>query len=165
MSPQRRERIENRARAILISGALQELRQTRHLMQREPMSADQTAPRTIDEYIAGFPPDVQAILEKIRATIREVAPAAEEIISYQIPTFTLNGRYLVYFAAYQKHIGLYPAPRGVEAFREELAAYGGGKGTVRFPLDKPIPFDLIGRIVAFRVKENLGRAEAKGKKK
>lgn len=129
------------------------------------MSSDQPAPKTIDEYVAGFPPDVQAILEKIRATIREAAPAAEETISYQIPAFTLNGRYLVYFAAYKKHVGLYPAPRGVEEFREELSAYGGGKGTVRFPLDKPIPFDLINRIVAFKVKESLERAEAKGKKK
>lgn len=129
------------------------------------MRTNQTAPKDIDEYIAGFPNDVQEILEKIRMTIRKAAPDAEETISYQIPTFTLKGRYLVYFAAYQKHIGLYPAPRGVGKFKEELSVYEGGKGTVRFPLDKPIPFGLISRIVKFRVKENLARAEAKGKKK
>lgn len=129
------------------------------------MRTDQTAPKTIDEYIAGFPQDVQEILEKVRMTIREAAPDAEETISYQMPTFTLNGRYLIYFAAYKKHIGLYPVPRGAEEFKEELSAYKGGKGTVRFPLDKPIPFDLISRIVKFRMKENLERAEAKGKRK
>ncbi len=125
------------------------------------MRTDQTAPKTIDEYIAGFPHDVQEILEKIRMTIRKAAPDAKEAISYKIPTFTLKGRYLVYFAAYKNHIGLYPAPRGIEKFKEELSAYEGGKGTVRFPLDKPIPFDLISRIVKFRVKENLERAKGK----
>ena len=129
------------------------------------MRTDQTAPKDIDEYIAGFPNDVQEILEKIRMTIRKAAPDAEETISYQIPTFTLKGKYLVYFAAYKKHIGLYPAPRGIEKFKKELSVYGGAKGSVRFPLDKPIPFDLISKIVKFRVKENLERAEAKGKKK
>ena len=129
------------------------------------MRTDQTAPKNIDEYIAGFPHDVQEILEKIRLTIRKAAPDAEETISYQIPTFTLKGKYLVYFAAYKKHIGLYPAPRGIEKFKKELSVYGGAKGSVRFPLDKPIPFDLISKIVKFRVKENLERAEAKGKKK
>ena len=126
------------------------------------MRANQT-PRNIDEYIAGFPTDVQEILEKIRTTIKKAAPGAEETISYQIPTFTLKGKYLVYFAAYKKHIGLYPAPRGVEKFKKELSLYEGGKGTVRFPLDKPIPFGLIKRIVKFRVKENLERAKAKRK--
>jgi len=128
------------------------------------MRANQTAPRNIDEYIAGFPDDVQEILEKIRITIREAAPDAEERISYQIPTFTLNGN-LVHFAAYEKHIGLYPTPRGIEEFKEELSVYEGGKGTVKFPLDKPIPFNLISRIVMFRVKENLERSESRGKKK
>lgn len=128
------------------------------------MRANQTAPKDIDEYIAGFPNDVQEILEKIRMTIRKAAPGAEETISYQIPTFTLSGRYLIYFAAYKKYISIYPAPRGREEFKEELAGYEGGKGTVRFPLDKPIPFGLIRRIVKFRVKENLERAKAKGKK-
>jgi uncharacterized protein YdhG (YjbR/CyaY superfamily) len=127
------------------------------------MKSGQKAPKNIDEYIAGFPPEVQEILQKIRLTIRKAAPKAEEAIKYAIPTFTLNGN-LVFFAAYKKHIGLYPAPRGNEAFKEELSAYGGGKGTVQFPLDKPIPYALIRRIVKFRVQENTHEA-AKWKKK
>jgi uncharacterized protein YdhG (YjbR/CyaY superfamily) len=127
------------------------------------MRTNQTGAKDIDEYIAGFPNDVQEILEKIRRTIRKAAPDAEETISYQIPTFTLKGKYLVYFAAYQKHIGLYPAPRGIEKFKKELSVYAGGKGTVRLPLDKPIPFDLIERIVKFRVKQNRERAKEKKK--
>ena len=128
------------------------------------MRTDQTAPKNIDEYIAGFPHDVQEILEKIRRTIRKAAPDAEETISYQIPTFTLKGN-LVHFAAFKKHIGFYPTPTGTEKFQKELSAYKGAKGSVKFPLDKPIPFALIRKIVMFRVKENLERAEAKGKKK
>ena len=128
------------------------------------MRSGQTAPKSIDEYIAAFPNDVQEILEAIRATIKKAAPDAEETISYQMPTFTLHGRYLVYFAAYKKHIGFYPVPIGNAEFKEELSAYEAGKGTARFPLDKPIPFDLISRIVKFRAKENLERTEAKGKK-
>jgi uncharacterized protein YdhG (YjbR/CyaY superfamily) len=128
------------------------------------MSADQTAPKNIDEYIAGFPDDVQEILEMIRRTIRKAAPDAEEKISYEMPAFTLNGN-LIHFAAYTKHIGLYPAPTGTEEFNRELSAYRAAKSSVRFPLDKPIPFDLISRIVKIRVKENLERAEAKQKKK
>jgi uncharacterized protein YdhG (YjbR/CyaY superfamily) len=128
------------------------------------MRADQTTAKTIDEYIAGFPPDVQEILQKVRATIRKAAPEAEEAIKYGIPTFTLKGN-LVHFGAYKKHIGFYPAPTGLEEFKEELSAYEGSKGTVRFPLDKPIPFDLISKIVEFRVMESLARAEAKGKKR
>jgi uncharacterized protein YdhG (YjbR/CyaY superfamily) len=122
------------------------------------MKTIQAAPQTIDEYIAGFASEVQEILQKIRVTIRKAAPEAEEAISYQIPTFTLKGKYLVYFAAYKKHISLYPAPIGIAEFKEELAPYKSGKGTAKFPLDKPIPFDLISRIVKFRVTENLGRA-------
>ena len=122
------------------------------------MRTDQTTPKDIDEYIAGFPDDVQAILQKIRMTIRDVAPGAEETISYGMPTFTLKGKYLVYFAAYKKHIGFYPAPIGNAEFEEELSAYESGKGTARFPLDRPVPYDLISRIVKFRVKENLERA-------
>lgn len=128
------------------------------------MRTDQTAPKTIDEYIAGFPPDVQEVLESIRRTIREAAPDAEETISYQMPTFTLKGN-LVHFAAFRNHIGFYPTPTGIEAFKEELSIYQGGKGSVQFPLDQPIPFDLIDKIVRFRVAENLERAEAKRKKK
>jgi uncharacterized protein YdhG (YjbR/CyaY superfamily) len=128
------------------------------------MQTDQSAPKTIDEYIAGFPKDVQVILEKVRETIRKAAPGAEETINYQIPTFTLKGN-LVHFAAFKKHIGFYPTPTGVEKFKEELSVYEGAKGSVKFPLDEPIPYDLITRIVEFRVKENLERAEAKRKKK
>jgi len=98
-------------------------------------------------------------------TIRKTAPAAEETISYQIPSFTLKGSYLIYFAAFRKHIGLYPAPRGNQEFKEALSLYQTGKGTMRFPLDKPIPFNLISKIVKFRVKENSARAAAKAKKK
>ena len=97
-------------------------------------------------------------------TIRKVAPDAEETIKYQMPTFTLKGN-LVHFAAFKKHIGFYPVPSGIEEFKDELSVYEGGKGSVRFPLDQPIPFGLISRIVAFRVKENLEKAAAKGKKK
>jgi len=125
------------------------------------MGTDQRAPRDIDEYIAGFPPDVQEILEQVRMTIREAAPDAEETIKYAIPTFTLEG-ILVHFAAFKKHVGFYPTPTGIEAFKGELSVYEGAKGSVRFPLDAPIPLDLIGRIVKFRVNENLERAEAKG---
>jgi uncharacterized protein YdhG (YjbR/CyaY superfamily) len=128
------------------------------------MRTDQTAPKNIDEYIAGFPHDVQEILEKIRMTIRKAAPAAEETIKYQMPTFTLKGN-LVHFAAYKKHIGLYPAPRGIAKLKNELSIYESGKGTLKFPLDKPIPFDLISKIVKFRVKETLKGAAAKAKKK
>jgi uncharacterized protein YdhG (YjbR/CyaY superfamily) len=123
-----------------------------------------TAPKDIDEYIAGFAGDVQEILEKIRMTIRKAAPNAEEAIKYQMPTFTLKGN-LVHFAAFKKHIGFYPAPRGIEKFKTELSVYEGGKGSVRFPLDKPIPFSLISKIVKFRASNNVERAESKRKKR
>lgn len=128
------------------------------------MRGDQTAPKDIDEYIAGFPLELQQILEEIRMTIRKAAPDAEEAIKYQIPTFTLKGN-LVHFAAFKNHIGFYPTPTGIEEFKDELSAYKGAKGSVQFPLDKPIPFDLMSRIVKFRVEENLERAATKGKKK
>lgn len=124
------------------------------------MQTRPTAPRTIDEYIAGFPPEVQALLEKIRATVRRAAPEAEETISYRMPTFRLHGN-LVHFAAFKKHIGFYPTPTGTEKFRQALSVYKGAKGSVQFPLDEPIPFALISKIVKFRVKENLARARAK----
>lgn len=127
------------------------------------MKTERAAPRNIDEYIAGFPGDVQEILEKIRLTIRKAAPNAEEAIKYQIPTFTLNGN-LVHFAAFKNHIDFYPAPTGIEKFKKELSVYEGAKGSVKFSLDKPIPFALISRIVKFRVKENLNRAELKRRK-
>src|SRR5947199_10345716 len=113
------------------------------------MKTDQTAPKTIDEYIAAFPPDVQEILEKIRMTIRAAAPDVEETISYLMPAFRLRGHYLVHIAAYKKHIGLYPAPTGIAEFEEEMSVYGSGKSTMKFPLDKPIPFDLITKLVKF----------------
>jgi uncharacterized protein YdhG (YjbR/CyaY superfamily) len=128
------------------------------------MRSKQTTPQNIDDYIAAFPGDVQAKLQKIRATIKKAAPGAEETIKYQIPTFVLKGN-LVHFAAFKNHIGFYPAPQGIEEFRKELSPYEGSKGTVRFPLDKPIPYALITRIVKFRVKRNLARAAAKTKKK
>jgi uncharacterized protein YdhG (YjbR/CyaY superfamily) len=108
---------------------------------------------------------VKVILERIRSTIHQAAPGVDEKISYQIPAFTLHGKPLIYFAAFQKHIGHYPAPRSSEEFQAELAGYAGGKGTVQFPLDRPIPFGLIRRIVKFRIKENRARrAAAKAKK-
>ena len=121
-----------------------------------------TAPSSIDDYIAGFPPEIRDILTRIRAVIREAAPDATEAIRYQMPTFVLHGN-LVHFAAYKAHIGLYPTPTGIEAFGDELAPYVGGKGSVRFPLDQPIPYDLIRRIATFRVRENLARAAEKGR--
>ena len=124
------------------------------------MRAVKKPPADIDEYIAGFPVDIRAILEEIRATIRKAAPEATEAISYQMPTFRLDGN-LVHFAAFSKHIGFYPAPTGTEKFREALSAYKGGKGSVQFPLDKPVPFDLIEKIVRFRVEENKKKAARK----
>lgn len=116
---------------------------------------------TIDEYIAEFPPQTQAVLEQMRALIRASAPDAVETISYAIPTFDLNG-HLVHFAGYRNHIGFYPTGRGIEAFRDELACYKGGKGSVQFPLDQPLPVDLIRRIVEFRVAEMRGTAPGAG---
>ena len=107
----------------------------------------------IDEYIQGFPDDVQKILQKIRKTIQKAAPGATEAISYQIPTFKLDGKNLIHFAGFKNHIGVYPAPREADEFKEELAAYKGGKGTVQFPLDQPIPYDLIRRIVKFKLEK------------
>ena len=121
------------------------------------MNTEAAAPTTIDEYIAAFPAEVQEILQKIRQTIRQAAPEAKETIKYRMPTFTLNGN-LVFFAAFKKHIGFYPIPTGIEAFQEELSAYEMGKGSVQFPIDQPIPYDLISRIVQFRVQENLRKA-------
>lgn len=115
-----------------------------------------TKPNTIHEYIAEFPKDIQVILEEIRATIKKAAPEAEETIKYGMPTFTLNGN-LVHFGAFKKHIGFYPVPRNVEAFEEDLALYKGEKATAQFPLNKPMPLDLISRIVVHNVKENLHR--------
>ena len=118
----------------------------------------------IDEYISGFSPEVQNKLQQIRTCISKAAPEALETINYGIPTFTLQGN-VVHFAGFNKHIGFYPAPSGIEAFREELKVYESSKGAVKFPLDKPIPFDLIERIVSFRVKENIEIAILKKQKR
>jgi len=127
------------------------------------MSTDQSAPTTIDAYLAAFPPEVQALLQQIRQVIHEAVPNLGETISYGMPTFTLHGKYLVYIAAHKKHIGLYPAPTGVEEFHEAVALYGRGKGTLKFPLDKPMPFDLIRRVARFRAKEQAEKAASKQK--
>jgi uncharacterized protein YdhG (YjbR/CyaY superfamily) len=119
-----------------------------------------STPTTIDEYIAGFPADVQRILQQIRSIIRTAAPDAEETIKYRTATFVLNEN-LVHFAAFEKHIGFYPTPSGIENFEDELAAYHHAKGSIQFPLDKPIPFGLIRRIVKFRVKETRQKRAAK----
>jgi uncharacterized protein YdhG (YjbR/CyaY superfamily) len=111
-------------------------------------------PDTIDEYVKTFPESVQAVLEKMRQTIRKAAPDAVEAISYQMPTFKLNSKNLVHFAAFKNHIGFYPIPSGIEAFKKELSPYKQGKGSVQFPLDKPVPYGLVKKIVVFRAKEN-----------
>ena len=126
------------------------------------MKSDPKSPITIDEYIAGYPGDIQQILQKIRSIIREVVPEAQEAIKYQMPTFILKGN-LVSFGAYKNHIGLYPAPEGDEKFNQELAPYKTEKSTVRFPLDQPVPYDLIRQIVGYRVEDNLEKAAAKAK--
>jgi uncharacterized protein YdhG (YjbR/CyaY superfamily) len=124
-------------------------------LYRQKCTAMMTAkPETIDEYIAGFPENVQEILQEIRKTIQKAAPDAVEAISYAMPTFKLNGN-LVHFAAFKNHIGLYPAPQGIEAFKKELSVYKGAKGSVQFPLDQPMPLALIAKIVKFRVAQSL----------
>ncbi len=121
------------------------------------MLARRAAPKTIDEYIAAFSPEVRLILERIRLTIRNAAPGARETISYKIPTFTLSG-VLVHFAAFKKHIGFFPPVRGDAKLEKAVSAYAGEKGNLRFPLDQPIPYRLIERIVKLRVKQNLSKA-------
>lgn len=117
------------------------------------MEPDKAKVRTIDEYIEGFPKDVQGVLRRVRQTIRRAAPEAVEAISYQMPTFKLNGTNLVHFAAFKNHIGFYPTPSGIEAFQEVLSVYKSAKGSVQFPIDQPVPYDLVRRIVLARVKE------------
>jgi uncharacterized protein YdhG (YjbR/CyaY superfamily) len=128
------------------------------------MKSEESGAEQVDKYIAGYPPDVQKILERLRATIRKAAPDAQESINYGVPTYTQNGN-LVHFGAAKKHIGFYPTPSAIEAFKKELSAYAGAKGSVQFPYDKPVPYALVTKIVKFRVKENRAKAEAKGKKK
>jgi uncharacterized protein YdhG (YjbR/CyaY superfamily) len=122
------------------------------------MEQETKSPQTVDDYIAGFPAEIQSILRQIRSIIRETVPDAEEVISYQMPTYRLGGN-LVHFAAFKNHIGFYPTPRGVEAFQDELAPYQHAKGSIRFPLNQPIPYALIRKIVAFRVNEMLEKGK------
>src|SRR5688572_23509163 len=119
-------------------------------------------PKNIDDYIAGFPEHTRKGLEQIRATIKKAAPNAEEAISYGIPTFNLNGHYLIYFAGYKKHIGVYPVPSGNKTFEKDFAPYNtSGKGTIQFPLDKPVPISLVTKIVKFRMKKNSEKEKSK----
>jgi uncharacterized protein YdhG (YjbR/CyaY superfamily) len=127
------------------------------------MATGQVRPQSIDEYIAACSPEVRPILERIRLAIARAAPEAQETISYRVPTFTLSGA-LVYFAAFKKHIGFYPPVRGDAGLEKAVAPYAGEKGNLRFPLDQPIPYGLIERIVRLRVKQNLAKAAAKSKK-
>jgi len=126
------------------------------------MKAGKSVPKSIDEYISRFSPDVQHTLEELRMAIRKAAPEAEEKISYQMPTFALKGN-LVHFAAFKNHIGFYPVPSGIEAFRKELAPFIKGKGTVQFPLNEPVPYDLVKKIVIFRTRENLAKKKQAGR--
>jgi uncharacterized protein YdhG (YjbR/CyaY superfamily) len=128
-----------------------------------PIRMTTSKPATIDEYIAGFPAETQALLQEIRATVQAAAPDATEAIRYAIPTFILNGN-LVHFAGFKNHIGFYPAPTGAEAFKKELSVYKAGKGSVQFPLEQPMPLELITRIVQFRVSEVSRKAEEKPRK-
>jgi len=128
------------------------------------MTPMKTSYTTIDEYIKTFPKETQKILREVRATIKAAAPEAEEKISYQMPTFFLNGN-LIHFAAFKNHIGIYPTPSGTEAFKDEISKYQGAKGSIRLPIDEPMPLKLISRIVKFRVAENLKKAKSKGKAK
>ena len=124
------------------------------------MKKDIAIPKTIDEYIAGFPDNVIIKLQKLRETIKKAAPGAEEMISYQMPAYKYHGM-LVYFAAYKNHIGFYATPTGHAAFKKELSVYKEGKGSVQFPLDQPLPLSLVTKIVKFRVKQNLEKAKLK----
>jgi len=115
---------------------------------------------TVDEYIDSFPPDVQTILNEVRRTIRAAAPETDEKISYQMPTLTLDGRYVVYFAAWQRHVGLYPVPAVDDGLERELAPYRAAKAAVRFPLHEPIPYDVIARLVTFLVERRAHAAQS-----
>ncbi|MBW7453464.1 iron chaperone [Paenibacillus sepulcri] len=127
------------------------------------MDGNKITYESVDEYISTFPSEIQALLEALRKVIQEAAPDAKEKISYQMPTYAQHGN-LVHFAAYKNHIGFYPAPSGIVAFKQELSKYKGAKGSIQFPLDEPLPYELISRIVQFRVAENIEAAAAKLKK-
>jgi len=133
-------------------------------MKGEIMDGNNITCESIDEYIIKFPPEIQKILRMLRKVIKESAPEAEEKISYQMPTFVLHGN-LVHFAAHKNHMGFYPTPSGIDAFKHELSEYKGAKGSIQFPLEKSIPYELISKIVKFRVAENIKQAEGKVKKK
>jgi uncharacterized protein YdhG (YjbR/CyaY superfamily) len=139
---------------VIWVGSFAELSSPNNVMKNYRMTSPGRQVRTIDEYIGTFPPKVQKILEQLRSAISETAPEAAETIKYGIPTFTLNGN-LVHFAAFAHHIGFYPTPSAIDAFKKDLSPYTTSKGTVQFPIDDPIPFDLVRRMVRFRVKENL----------
>lgn len=130
----------------------------------ESMKSKKAGFDSIDDYIATFPKEIQKILEELRGTIKAAAPEAEEKISYQMPTFFLKGN-LIHFAAFKNHIGLYPSPSGTQAFKRELSIYQGAKGSIKFPIDKPLPMGLIRKIVKFRVVENLKKAGIKSSRK
>lgn len=127
------------------------------------MESNRTTPVSVDEYIRGFSPEVQVILQQVRQVVREAAPLAQEVISYRMPAFKQNGM-LVYFAAFKNHIGLYPPVSGDARIQKAAAPYAGEKGNLRFPFDKPIPYDLISRITALRVKQDAAKAKGKNKK-
>lgn len=118
---------------------------------------------SIDEYIATFPPDVQKVLEELRATVKAAAPEAKETISYNMPTFTLNGTYLIYFAGWKKHISVYPIPAGSEAFNKRISKYADRRGTVKFPLDEPIPFKLVTQMVKLQLANNVEKTSYRNK--
>ncbi len=128
------------------------------------MATSRSAPANVDQYIATFPPEVQAVLQRVRQVVRDAAPDAQEVISYQMPAFKLNG-ILVYFAAFKNHIGFYPPIRGDARIEKAASPYAGEKGNLRFPLDRPIPFDLIGRLTKLRVKQDLAKAATSGRKR
>jgi uncharacterized protein YdhG (YjbR/CyaY superfamily) len=125
------------------------------------MKSNKVTFHSIDEYISSFPDNVQKIMKQLRKTIKAAAPEAGEKISYNMPTFTLNGKYLVYFAGWKNHIAFYGAPKGNLDFKEDLSAYEAGAGTLQFPYDKPVPYNLITKIVKFRAAENLKRTDKK----
>ncbi|MDP3469631.1 MAG: DUF1801 domain-containing protein [Daejeonella sp.] len=127
------------------------------------MTTSNHKPETIDEYISLYPLEVQELLQKVRMVIMKAAPEAKEAIKYQLPTIVLNGN-LVHFGAFKNHIGFYPAPSGISVFKQELSVYESGKGSIQFPMDGEIPYDLISKIVKFRVQENLDKMKSKGKK-
>ncbi len=130
------------------------------IVEKRHLNTHELKVTTVDAYKAGFPPEIQDIIEQTRKTILEAAPGATETISYQIPAYTLCGM-LVYFGAFKKHLGFYPRITGIDSFKDELSQFKGAKGSVQFPYNQPIPYDLIARITKFRVEENLQIAAAK----